>query len=202
MEQKIEIPSKVEYMEIKHVHFMLELTKFKGTEPGANDIARLNALFTGVPLVKMKRFSPRANRNLLNQIMTAVQTYQQSAIPIFLEYPNPDYNKQIHSEDKKTIRYNFIKDFTNLPVDWFQDMDQAVFDENPVDLMAFCFIEDGLEYGHPDGQNNVINPRSKRNEVFLKHVPLNLYLDVQAFFLASWNVLQKLSTETQSNPPS
>lgn len=200
MELKIEIPAKVEYMRIKHLPFFNEITKYNEKEPTIGDITRMNALFTGHPLVQLRRFGDKQNREVFRAILKAVGTYKQSPIPLNLEFPNPQYDKKKdESEDnQKMITYEFIKDFTQLPVDWFMDWDLIEIEENPIEMLGFSYIEKGMEYNQPDAHENALNPRPERNAIFAEHCPLNVYLDVNAFFLASWSVLQQLSMEVKS----
>lgn len=177
----IKVPINVDEMRIRHLPFLTMLNDLKGEEPKIEDVVEMNSKFTGVPIGKMKRYTPRDNMNLFNQILKSFDTYIQKAIPTELDYEGQ--------------KYNFVTDFTKLPVDWFVDMTDADFEENPIDIMAFCFIEDGLTYGEPDEFENVINPRFKRNDIFKKHVPLSLFLDVQGFFLLNWNVFLKLQAQ-------
>jgi len=181
----IKVPINVDEMRIRHLPFLTMLNNLDG-EAKIEDIVEMNSKFTGIPIGKMRRYTPKDNITLYNQILKSFNSYIQKPIPTDLT---------IKSDDGEVIKYNFVTDFTKLPVDWFVDMSEADFENNPIDIMAFCFIEDGLSYGEPDEFENVINPRSKRNEVFRSHVPLSLFLDVQGFFLLNWNVFLKLQTE-------
>ena len=181
----IKVPINVDEMRIRHLPFLTMLNNLDG-EAKIEDIVEMNSKFTGIPIGKMRRYTPKDNITLYNQILKSFNSYIQKPIPTDLT---------IKSDDGEVIKYNFVTDFTKLPVDWFVDMSEADFESNPIDIMAFCFIEDGLSYGEPDEFENVINPRSKRNEVFRSHVPLSLFLDVQGFFLLNWNVFQKLQIE-------
>ncbi len=181
----IKVPINVDEMRIRHLPFLTMLNNLEG-EPKIEDVVEMNSKFTGVPIGRMRRYTVRDNMNLYNQILNSFNTYIQKPIPTDLT---------IKTDGGEVVKYNFVTDFTKLPVDWFVDMSEADFENNPIDIMAFCFIEDGLSYGEPDKHENVINPRSKRNEVFRSHVPLSLFLDVQGFFLLNWNVFQKLQIE-------
>ena len=181
----IKVPINVDEMRIRHLPFLTMLNNLDG-EAKIEDIVEMNSKFTGIPIGKMRRYTPKDNITLYNQILKSFNSYIQKPIPTDLT---------IKSDDGEVIKYNFVTDFTKLPVDWFVDMSEADFENNPIDIMAFCFIEDGLSYGEPDEFENVINPRSKRNEVFRSHIPLSLFLDVQGFFLLNWNVFLKLQIE-------
>ena len=181
----IKVPINVDEMRIRHLPFLTMLNNLEG-EAKIEDVVEMNSKFTGVPIARMRRYNVSDNMALYNQILKSFNSYMQKPIPTDIT---------IKTDEGEVIKYNFVTDFTKLPVDWFVDMSEADFEENPIDMMAFCFIEDGMSYGEPDEYENVINPRSERNKVFQKHVPLSLFLDVQGFFLLNWNVFQKLQIE-------
>ncbi len=189
--EQIRIPNDVESMRIKHLPFLMESMKFEDREPTDGEIKRMNAEFTGIPLAKMGRFTKQDNKNLFNNIVDVFGTYSQKKIPLEITYPDKDGNE---------ITYEFLSDFSRLPYDWYVDKDEAepYFDENPIDLAAFVYIEKGLSYGEPDKHDNVKNPRSVRNEIFKEHMPLSLFLDIQSFFLLNWDVLRKYSMEVKN----
>ena len=183
MDDVINIPESTDEMRIEHLKFLLELAKFDD-EPNIIDKCRLNSIFTGIPIQKMKRYSATDNKNLFDSINEVFAKHTTKPCPLELTYEGQTY----------TFRF----DFTLHPIDWDDDYKNAQdkFEENPIDLVSFCYIEKGMSYGESDEQQNPKNPRSVRNEVFKKHLPLSTYLDIQAFFLLSYNVLQRyLTTE-------
>lgn len=187
MDNEINIPATVEDMNISHLPFLLKLRELQEKENiTVGDITRMCANFTGIPIVKMRRYPKSRLQFLFEKIVEVYGTYNPQPVPLTLEYKD---------EDGKLIKYNFITDFTKLPVDWYIDIDESDIEGNPMDLMCFCYIEDGMSYGEPDEHDNVLNPRSVRNKIFTENVSLDLYLDVQGFFLLNWNVVQKSSTE-------
>ena len=183
MSNTITIPPTINDMRINHLPFLLKLREF-GKVPPHKEICKMNASFTGVPYGQMKRYTQEANKNLFNEIVKSFDGYQQKPIPLSLEYEG--------------VKFNFISDFTKLPYEWFIDESEVDFMENPIDLVSFCYIEDGMTYGEADEHQNVLNPRSVRSKIFEKNIPLNLYLDIQGFFLLNWNVLMKSSQEARS----
>jgi len=185
-EEIINIPAHIDEMRINHLPFLLERSKLPKSK---NDISiidkcKLNSLFTGIPLVKMKRYSASDNRELFDTIENCYETYVASPCPLELTYEG--------------MTYTFRFDFTLHPVDWDDDYKtaQPEFENNPIDIVSFAYIEKGMAYGESDEQQNPKNPRHLRNEVFKKHLPLSTFLDIQGFFLLSYNVLQLyLTTE-------
>lgn len=181
---EIRIPDSVHSMKVHHVHFLLELKKFEDKDPTDAEMCRMNALFIDMDLAIVKRFPRRDNKKIWNEIVESFGHYQpKEKIPAYLIY-----------DGKK---YTFRSDFTKFPTDWFIDYSDANFELNPIDLISFCYIEEGLSYGEVDEHSNIINPRADRNKVFKEHLPLDTYLDIEGFFLRSWNVLEKLLTQHQ-----
>lgn len=187
---KINIPEDIDSMRIKHLFFLKEMVQFEKREPTNDEMARLNASFVGMPPGQMRRYARQDNLNLFKAIVETFGTYTQKEIPLELTYPNSD------GED---ITFEFVSDFSRLPLDWFIDRDESDFEQNPIDLASFCYIEKGMSYGEPDEHDNVKNPRSTRNKIFTEHMPLSLYLDIQGFFLLSWNVYQKYLDQAKRN---
>jgi len=181
---EIRIPEDVHSMKVHHVHFLLELKKFEDKDPSDAEMCRMNALFTELDLKTVQRFNKRDNKKIWNEIVQSFGNYKpKKKIPAKLEY------------DGKV--YTFRSDFTKFPTDWFIDYSGANFELDPIDLISFVYIEEGLSYGEVDKHSNIINPRAERNEVFKKHLPLDTYLDIEGFFLKSWSVLAPLLIQTQ-----
>lgn len=55
--------------------------------------------------------------------------------------------------------------------------------EDPCAALAICYIEEGMEYCQEDDRGKVLNPSSKRKELFLKSFPGDEFVDFFAFFL-------------------
>lgn len=180
----INIPMSVNDMRIKHLPFLLKLNEFVGSEPGHKDICKMTAHHVGMDYIKLIKYPKAAVRNLFIEIADTFNTYKPEELPLSITYKD---------EDGKEIKYNFLYDFTRLPYEWFIDEKEIDFSESPIDLVSMCYIEDGFTYGQADEFDNVINPRSVRNRIFSENVPLSLFLNIQAFFLANWNVSQKYS---------
>lgn len=181
-------------MRIEHLFFLRESVEFKDREPTFAEIRSMNANFTGLSTHQMGRYSKEDNLNLFNAILESFSTYKQDSLPLEITYPDSNGKDQT---------YVLMSDFSKLPYDWWVDRDEAAehsenFENNPIDLASFVYIEKGMSYGEPDEHDNVKNPRSIRNEVFKKHMPLNLFLDIQSFFLLNWHVLARYSTEAKN----
>lgn len=184
--ETIEIPESASEMRIKHLPFLLALIDFEGMEPAdipIEDIVHLNALFLGVEIRKLYRYQPEDNRRLFMEINSRLSEHVSQPLPLRLEYEGKAY----------TLRNPFIEN----PVDWKMDLIEAEpgFKDDPIDIVSFCYVEEGMAYGESTEQQTQKNPRHVRNAVFREHLPLSTFLDIQAFFLKSWPELQKCSTQ-------
>jgi hypothetical protein len=179
--ETVNIPESPDEMRLRHLPFLLglhEVSHIPIDEIPTLEVCRLNSIITGVPREKLGRYTGKANRDLFKTVLEVIKEYKPKPIPQEIEF-----NGQV---------YTLRGDFTKNPIDWADDLQHAEqhFKDNPADLVSFCYIEKGMEYGQPDGHQNPINPRSKRNKVFEEHLPLSTFLDIQAFFLWSWHELQ------------
>jgi hypothetical protein len=64
--------------------------------------------------------------------------------------------------------------------------------EDPCAALAICYIEEGMEYAQEDHRGKVLNPSSKRKEIFKKAFPGDEFIDFFAFFLQQ-SQLRKLA---------
>jgi len=55
--------------------------------------------------------------------------------------------------------------------------------EDPCAALAICYIEEGMEYAQEDHRGKVLNPSSKRKEIFKRSFPGDEFIDFFAFFL-------------------
>lgn len=182
----VNIPESLDEMRIKHLPFLLalhEISHIPIDEIPILEVVRLNAMITELPKSTLNRYTGKANRDLFRTIVSVIKEYKQKPIPNELTFEG--------------VTYTLRPDFTKHPIDWADDLQHAEknFKDNPIDIVSFCYIEQGMTYGEPDEHQNSKNPRSVRNKVFEKHLPLSTYLDIQAFFLWSWQELQPYLTK-------
>ena len=62
--------------------------------------------------------------------------------------------------------------------------------EQPYDILAMLYIEEGMIYNQVNEHENIVNPISKRIEAFKKEFPGDEFLNVFAFFLNKWEKLK------------
>ena len=188
MQTKIKIPDAVKDMKIGQVRFITELVRLiEGDESHGKKIADidqefidnldpvivadLNAAFFMQEDGSFDKYTNESNRKLLNEIIESFSKYEPS--PLELSYTVDDQ------------RYVMISEFDKMPVSFWRDIKMCDFEENPEDIIAFTYIEEGMTYNEIDKNKNIINPRKKRKEALCKELNLADYLDVQGFF---WRV--------------
>lgn len=186
----ITIPSHVKHMRIKHLPFLVKIGELGKKEYTIREMREMNAAFLGVPFDQFPNYYPTDDIKLFHTICKAVNTLEAvkgRKLPDVIKY---DGNK-----------YELVKDFTKLPTSWFIDIDIAfetygeALEGNPSILPALCYIEKGMSYGERDKHNNIINSLMDRAKIFEEHMPLNLFLDLQDFFLSRWQEFRTSSIQ-------
>lgn len=182
----VKVPDTVEDMTIDHLPFFMavseilpegetELTMEHLTAMDPHEVADLITLFFGAEPGSFDQFEPKSNVRLLAELAHSCSTYVEKPI-------KPYY-------DIDGVRYVWQSDYSKQPTSFHRDISKADFKERPLDLMAFCYIEEGMIYNqiHPDTKA-ILNERRIRGEKFRDHITLGDFLDVQGFFLTSYDV--------------
>lgn len=82
--------------------------------------------------------------------------------------------------------YVFQKDFELISTGQIVDLKLIEnVHESAHDALAILYIEEGMEYCQEDDRGRVINPNSKRAEIFKRSFPGDEFLNVFSFFLRS-----------------
>ena len=84
-------------------------------------------------------------------------------------------------------KYSFVRRFSDMSGAWHEKVRITDFLKDPIQMAALCYIEKGMKYATKGEHDIIVNPTDKRAELFELHFPLDLYLDLNNFFL------QKLS---------
>lgn len=180
MKEQIKIPNSLSDMDISHLPFFLELTKYTEVdlmELEPSEISDLNAIFFSKPARYFDKYDTPSNKKILNEIYESCKKRY------------PENIKQSYTIGGK--EYNFVKDYSKQPVSFHRDIAQADFIKYPLDLLAFCYIENGMMYNElEDKTSNILNPRRERGELFRDEISLAEYLDLQGFFLESYAVFR------------
>ena len=180
MKTTISIPDTVADMDVSHLRFFLELAKIKVEdlellEP--TEVSDLNCLFFSGNQGDFDIYSTQSNRQILAEIVKSCATVESG-----------DIVPEIIVDG---VTYVWQSDYSEQPVSFHRDIKQCDFEENPMDLVAFCYIEKGMMYNQLDDKTKVIlNPRRKRAKALANHFNLQRYLDVHGFFLKSYDVLR------------
>ena len=61
------------------------------------------------------------------------------------------------------------------------------FKKDPIRMASLCYIEKGMSYAQKGENDRIENPTFERDEVFKEHFPLDVYLDLNAFFLKKFS---------------
>ena len=88
-------------------------------------------------------------------------------------------------------RYVFDKKFEHKTTGLIIDLKliENIY-EQPYDILAMLYIEEGMIYNQVNEHDNIVNPISKRIEAFKKEFPGDEFLNVFAFFLNRWEKLK------------
>lgn len=187
--EKIKVPDSLSDMNLSHLPFFFEIAKIEERKESIEDlrpeqVSDLNALFFGYELEHFDRFTYESNIELLLNIISSCSKKGQEPI-----------RNAIEVDGKK---YVFQNDYSKQPVSFHRDVARCDIQERPIDLLAFCYVEDGMYYNQIDKASKVVlNPRHERAKALEPHFNLAQYLDVHAFFLASFRALRLCYLQSQ-----
>lgn len=160
---KIRIP-KLEDLRLYHLEAISELKK-QGLN--AYDKIKLVNKLTGISEDELK------DKNL-NDIDAVIGEY----FKLFASIDKTSIAKEIEVNGQK---YKLVDKFSRMPMKWH--IDASAFDLKDLSiLMAFCYIEKGMEYGMVDKHKNIINPVKKRAAIFREYLPMEHFVKA-GFFL-------------------
>lgn len=191
--QTIKVPDSLSDMNLSHLPFFFAIGRMHSDKESVEDlrpdeVSDLNALFFGYELEYFDKFTPGSNLELLKNIIES--TGKRKPEPI---------RPVIEANGK---RYVWQSDYSKQPVSFHRDVARLNIEEKPADLLAFCYVEEGMYYNQLDKVSKVIqNERHTRAKALESQFNLAQYLDVHAFFLESLPVLRlsylqnQLSTE-------
>ena len=184
MKTKISIPNAVKDMTVGQLPFYLALAELAPQDGKINEslledmepieVADLNTLFFSAEPGEFDIYTKESNKQILAEIALSCARYEVGEIQ-----PEITLNGQ---------KYIFVPDYSKMPVSFHRDISRADFKENPLDLFGFCYLEEGMLYNETDSNKNILNEYRKRGEAFRDSVTLSDYLDLQGFFLESYNV--------------
>jgi len=187
--QTIKVPDSLSDMNLSHLPFYFAIAKMKEgnkltTDLRPEEVSDLCALFYGYELEYFDKFTHDSNLELLNNIIDSTEKRK----------PEP-LRPEIIIGDQK---YVWQSDYSKQPVSFHRDISRCKFEEHPADLLAFCYIEEGMSYNKIDKDSKVIlNERHTRAKALEPHFNLAQYIEVSAFFLESLPVLRLSYLENQ-----
>jgi hypothetical protein len=189
--QKIKVPDSLSDMNISHLPFFFAIGRMHSDKESIEDlrpdeVSDLNALFFGYELEYFDKFTAASNLELLISIIEATGKRKKEDIRPFIEVDGKKYIWQ--------------SDYSKQPVSFHRDVARLNIEEKPADLLAFCYVEEGMYFNQIDKVSKVIlNERHARAEALKPHFNLAQYLDVHAFFLESLPVLRLSYLQSQQS---
>jgi len=181
------IPDSVNDMTIEHLPFFMALSELapEGEEVSdtilldlePHEVSDLVGLFFNAKPGAFDIYDSNSNLKMLMEIVLSCSKYDEKPIP--------------KSYTIDGVEYIWQEDYSKQPVSFHRDIGKCDFTENPLELVAFCYIEKGMIYNQPHPKTKaVLNPRKDRAEKFRKEISLAAYLDLNGFFLMSYDVFK------------
>lgn len=180
--QAIKIPDSTADMNMSHLPFFFALSQFEDRnfdDLTPIEVADMLVIFFNSKNDEFDKYTHTSNKRLFAEICKSCSKHKSEPL-----------KKDITINGTK---YVLISDFSSVNVAFHRDIANCDFQENPLDLLAFCYLEEGLTYNQLDKSEKIINPRRERGEAFRNHITLSQYLDLQSFFLSSYPVLKRVS---------
>ena len=110
-------------------------------------------------------------------------------IELLATYEQEDPSEVIEIDGQ---RFEFDKNIFNFNTGQAIDM-KLIPDvyQNPTEVLAILYVEEGMVYNQLDDRKRVINPSEKRVKIFDEEFPGDEFLNVFGFFLRSYNSLNR-----------
>jgi hypothetical protein len=131
---------------------------------------QLISIFSGLTVSKVKQLAINDVHRLAGHCTRMLSSY---------EYAEPLGQVTINGQ-----RYVFEKDFRLITTG--QIIDLKLIDDvasDPVQALAICYVEDGMEYCQEDSRGRVMNPNDKRYQVFKEEFDGVEFMNFFGFFL-------------------
>jgi hypothetical protein len=131
---------------------------------------QLISIFSGLTVSKVKQLGINDVHRLAGHCTRMLSSY---------EYAEPLGQVTINGQ-----RYVFEKDFRLITTG--QIIDLKLIDDvasDPVQALAICYVEDGMEYCQEDSRGRVLNPNDKRYQAFKEEFDGVEFMNFFGFFL-------------------
>jgi len=131
---------------------------------------QLISIFSGLKVNKVKQINIADIQTLSNHLIQMLGSYT---------YNEPKGEVTINGQ-----RYVFEKDFRLISTGQIIDL-KLIEDisSDPVQALAICYVEEGMEYCQEDDRGRVLNPNDKRYKVFKEQFDGEEFMNYFAFFL-------------------
>jgi len=131
---------------------------------------QLISVFSGLKVSKVKSMNVADVQRLSNHCTRMLSSYQ---------YAEPLGEVTVNGQ-----RYVFEKDFRLITTG--QIIDLKLIDDiasDPVQALAICYVEEGMEYCQEDDRGRVLNPNDKRYQAFKEEFDGVEFMNFFGFFL-------------------
>lgn len=131
---------------------------------------QLISIFSGLKVNKVKQLGIADVQRLAGHITKMIGSYS---------YEEPLGEVTIDGQ-----RYVFEKDFRLISTGQIIDI-KLIEDlaSDPVQALAICYVEEGMEYCQEDSRGRVLNPNDKRYKIFKEHFDGAEFMNFFGFFL-------------------
>ena len=183
----IKIPESTADMNMSHLPFFMALSKFEDKTPEEMtpvEVADMLCIFFNSKEDAFDKYTVESNYNLFLELCGACSRHKSTPIQ--------------KSYKLNGTKYNWINDYSTVNTAYHRDISKTNFINHPLDLLAFCYIEEGMTYNQLDESKQIINPRRARGQAFKDVITLEQYLNIQSFFLSSFPVLKAIFESQQS----
>ena len=131
---------------------------------------QLISIFTGLSMNQVRKVHVDDILNLATELLK-----------MLAEFKTEEPSGSVTIEGKT---YTFEKNFEYITTGQIIDM-KLIEDvsQSPAEALAICYGEEGMEYCQEDPRGKVLNPNTKREEIFKAKFPGDEFLNFFAFFL-------------------
>jgi len=131
---------------------------------------QLISIFSGIKVNKVKQFSLDDVQRLSGHLTRMIASYS--------------YSEPIGEVTIQGQKYVFEKDFRLITTGQIIDL-KLIEDiaSDPVQALAICYVEAGMEYCQEDDRGRVLNPNDKRYEIFKEEFDGAEFMNFFSFFL-------------------
>ncbi len=183
---KLTLPSSLDSLRIRHAKAITNAAEKEYDFHNATHRVKMVADFTGTSEKELERADMADINAVFTHVIRLYQSYQKSTPPDKIEVGGKSYR--------------LVNDIgRTMPSGYFMDIDsyKQRIKVEPEYIAAFAYIESGMKYAQTNEHGSVINPLEDRAKIMAAHLPLPIFLDLNAFFLEKHNRLLPAYLVTQ-----